>query len=165
MFMGLCSLHSLPSTLAVAYLLLVARADVEHGHGAVGGAVARHELLLTHVWGVERWRCRCRTPRRSHVCGRRWWHNPCHRVNRLETQRGGKKRWMWTENASNQSLRLGSVFLCIGYNWEIQYLAKIFIRLGTFSYFVMLHFLTSHYITSVSILCDRPTQSVGDEEI
>lgn len=37
------------------YLFLMAGADVEHGHGAVGGAVSRHKLLGTHVWGVEGW--------------------------------------------------------------------------------------------------------------
>lgn len=41
------------------YLLLVAGTNVEHGHRAVGGTVARHKLLGAHVWGLERRGCRC----------------------------------------------------------------------------------------------------------
>lgn len=54
--MGLC-IYCL-NTLAGAYLFLVAGANVEHRHGAVGGAVSRHELLRAHVWGVHGWRGR-----------------------------------------------------------------------------------------------------------
>lgn len=45
---------ALPTLLGV-YLCLMAGADVEHGHGAVWGAVSRHELLGAHVWGVKGW--------------------------------------------------------------------------------------------------------------
>lgn len=58
MFKGLCSCDC-PPTLVGAYLFLMAGADVEHSHGAVGGAVSRHELLGAHVWGVEGWGSRC----------------------------------------------------------------------------------------------------------
>lgn len=40
------------------HLVFVTGADVEHGHGAVGGAVARHELLCAHAWRVEGRGCR-----------------------------------------------------------------------------------------------------------
>ena len=46
-----------------AYIVLVAGTDVEHGHGAVGGAAPGHELLGAHAWGVQGWRRRGRPAR------------------------------------------------------------------------------------------------------
>lgn len=40
----------MPLSATRIYLLLVAGTNVEHGHGAVGGTVSRHELLGAHVW-------------------------------------------------------------------------------------------------------------------
>ena len=80
MFMGSCPCMNTPEG---AYLFLMAGADVEHGHGAVGRAVSRHELLGAHVWGVEGRGGRCWTPRWSHVCGRRGRHELCCCMDRL----------------------------------------------------------------------------------
>lgn len=84
MFMGSCPCMNTPEG---AYLFLMAGADVEHGHGAVGCAISRHELLGAHVWGVEGWGGRCWTPCRSHVCGRRRRHELCCCMDRLGTEK------------------------------------------------------------------------------
>lgn len=53
-FMDLCLCHTVPTPAGI-YLCLVVGADVEHGHGAVGGAVARYELFCADVWGADGW--------------------------------------------------------------------------------------------------------------
>lgn len=52
----------------------MAGVDVEHGHGAVGGAVTRHQLLRAHVRGVQGLGGRRGTPGGAHVGRRRGWH-------------------------------------------------------------------------------------------
>lgn len=68
----------------MTHLVLVAGADVEHGHGAVGGAVARHELLCADVRGVQGRRGGRRAPHGSHGGRGRRWHQPSDGVDGLQ---------------------------------------------------------------------------------